>query len=61
MSNNIAIFDQKMGVYEGFFAFQRPLGGLRVSNLNVGRFPELKNGIRVEKSMEITKIDDLVT
>ena len=57
MSNNITIFDQKMGVYEEIFEFYRPGRALRVSKLNLGQFPELKNGIGVKKAWKIAKID----
>ena len=51
MSNNIAIFDEEMGVYKRNFCIYRPGRALRVWKLNHAWFPELKNGIWVEKSM----------
>ena len=44
MSKNIALFDQKKGVYERNVA----LPSLRVPKLYLGCFAELKNGVGVQ-------------
>ena len=48
MSTNIAIFDQKMVVYERKFALQSLRTPLRLPQLYLGCFAEFKNGIGVE-------------
>ena len=49
MSSNIAIFDQKMDVYEGLSELSRPRRALSGQNLNLGQFSELREGIGVAK------------
>ena len=50
MSSNIAIFDQKMDIYEGLSELSRPRKALRGQKLNLGQFSKLKDGIGVAKS-----------
>ena len=50
MSSNIAIFDQKIDIYEGLSELSRPRKALRGQKLNLGQFPKLKDGIGVAKS-----------
>jgi len=55
MSTNIAIFDQKMDIYEGLIELSRPRRALRGQKLNLGQFSELENGIGIAKSLKNLK------
>ena len=50
ISTNIAIFYQKMDIYEGLSEISRPRKALRGQKLNLGQFSKLKDGIGVAKS-----------
>ena len=55
MSSNIAIFDQKIDIYEGLSELSRPRKALRGQKLNLGQFFELENGIGIAKSLKNLK------
>ena len=55
ISTNIAIFYQKMDIYEGLSELSRPRKALRGQKLNLGQFPKLKDGIGVAKSWKNLK------
>ena len=46
-------FDEKMDVSNEIFAPQRPVRGLRMPELYLDRFAELKNGIKVDFGAKI--------
>ena len=55
ISTNIAIFYQKMDIYEGLSELSRPRKALRGQKLNLGQFSKLKDGIGVAKSWKNLK------